>query len=82
MIEALIDYIQKQGCNVRVEEGYLVLWKEAKGSICQLGWHVFLCEPLAQAYRQTLFTIADYKIAKLDKKIAETDPPNLEQEYG
>jgi len=75
-IEIIIDHIQKQGCNVRVEKGYLVLWKEAKGSICQIAWGI---SPMAlgnQAYRDLLFFGAEQAIAKLNKKIAETEPPD------
>ncbi len=74
-IEGIIDHIQKQGCNVRVEKGYLVLWKAAKGSICQIAWGISHTALNTLAYEQMLFDTADRTIAKLNKKIVETDPP-------
>jgi hypothetical protein len=64
MIEAIVDYIQKQGCRVMVFEGILVLALSRGGWEYRRGWAISRVE-LAYRPLSTFYEEADYLIESL-----------------
>jgi hypothetical protein len=76
VIEALIDYIQQKGYQVRVEKKYIVLWKEINGLLVQLPWRID-DESIRYSRSNDLSLLkleADHRIHQFDEAIAKGPP--------